>query len=84
MGHLLDFVSRHSRLTGIGQVVFGLILGISASLTSSKVVELYSERKRRAAEAQLLDLPERPIEVRSDEIVDGVSGLIGAKKFLSQ
>lgn len=79
MGFLPSFIAAHPRLSGISSLLVGLLAGISLSLTSSSLLKSYEERKRKAAEDRLLELPERPIEVRSDEIVSGVSGLIGAQ-----
>ena len=77
MGFLPRFIASHPKVSGISSLLIGILAGISLSLTSSSLLKLYAERKRKAAEDRLLELPERPIEVRSDEIVSGVSGLIG-------
>lgn len=55
-------------------VFYGVLIGISLSLTSSSLALLYQTRKK---EKQVRDLPPRPIELRSDEVVNGVAGLIG-------
>ncbi|KAI0065997.1 PALP-domain-containing protein [Artomyces pyxidatus] len=53
---------------------YGILIGFTLSLTSTSLALNYRERKRErvAAEADL-----RSIELRSDEILDGVTGLIG-------
>jgi cysteine synthase A len=54
---------------------YGILIGFSLSFASTSVISAY--RKRRGDDAtQGADL--RPIELRSDEILDGVTGLIGA------
>src|ERR1700730_3025909 len=54
---------------------YGILIGFSLSFTSTSVISAY--RKRRGDNATpTADL--RPIELRSDEILDGVTGLIGA------
>jgi cysteine synthase A len=54
---------------------YGILIGFSLSFASTSVISAY--RKRRGDDAtQRVDL--RPIELRSDEILDGVTGLIGA------
>ena len=79
MGSLPNFFTAHPKVTGLSSLLIGILAGISLSLTSSSLWKLFDERRRKAAEDRLLELPERPIEVRSDEIVDGVSGLIGGR-----
>jgi cysteine synthase A len=54
---------------------YGILIGFSLSFTSTSVISAY--RRRRGDNAT----PKsnlRPIELRSDEILDGVTGLIGA------
>ncbi len=55
-------------------LVIGLLLGITLSLSSTSLALLTQGWRRRKA---ILKIPPRPIELRSDEIVDGVIGLIG-------
>ncbi|WVR03921.1 hypothetical protein IAU60_000920 [Kwoniella sp. DSM 27419] len=55
-------------------LVWGLIIGVTVSLSSTSVAILFQNWRRR----QLIQrIPPRPIEIRSDEIVPGVIGLIG-------
>lgn len=61
-----------SRLTR--DLVVGLALGITLSLSSTRLAQLLQAYRRRRA---LQRIPKRPIELRSDEIVHGVAGLIG-------
>lgn len=60
------------------QLVYGFLLGLSFSLTSTSLAYLYQSRRRKRLEAQApLQFDPRPIELRSDEVVCGVAGLIG-------
>jgi len=53
---------------------YGIFIGFSLSIASTSVVSAY--RKRRDHNVAEKDSP-RPIELRSDEVLDGVTGLIG-------
>ncbi|KAJ8486924.1 hypothetical protein ONZ51_g4526 [Trametes cubensis] len=55
-------------------IFYGVLIGLALSLTTSSVLEYLQERKRKRAD---LTFEPRPIELRSDEVVDGVTGLIG-------
>ncbi|RXK41240.1 cysteine synthase A [Tremella mesenterica] len=55
-------------------LIFGLLFGITFSLSSTSLALLTQSWRRRRAIARI---PPRPIELRSDEIVAGVIGLIG-------
>ncbi|KAI0335070.1 PALP-domain-containing protein [Cubamyces sp. BRFM 1775] len=55
-------------------IFYGVLIGLALSLTTSSVLEYFQQRKRKRAE---LTFEPRPIELRSDEVVDGVTGLIG-------
>ncbi len=62
----------HSLVTR--QLVYGVLLGFSLSVTSTSLA-LYFQQRRQA---RIQDRFEpRPIELRSDEIIDGLTGLIG-------
>lgn len=52
---------------------FGFLLGFAFSVTSTSFSSYLKSRKRRQVEK----FESRPIELRSDEIVSGVTGLIG-------
>lgn len=54
---------------------YGIIIGFSLSLTSTSIALWYQERKQQRLSKQFTA---RPIELRSDEILNGVTGLIGA------
>ncbi|EJF65014.1 PALP-domain-containing protein [Dichomitus squalens LYAD-421 SS1] len=56
------------------QLFYGVLIGIALSLTAMSVNDYFEERKRKRAP---LVFEPRPIELRSDEVVDGVAGLIG-------
>ncbi|WRT65571.1 uncharacterized protein IL334_002516 [Kwoniella shivajii] len=55
-------------------LTWGLIIGVTFSLSSTSVALLFEDWRRKRNIARI---PPRPIEIRSDEIVDGVIGLIG-------
>ena len=54
---------------------YGILIGFSLSFASTSVISAYRKRREDDAtpRANLC-----PIELRSDEILDGVTGLIGA------
>jgi len=53
---------------------YGILIGFSLSFASTSVISAYRKRKGDSATARA-DI--RPIELRSDEVLDGVTGLIG-------
>ena len=53
---------------------YGILIGFSLSLTSTSLALYYHERKRSKPD---LPLQLRPIELRGDEVLDGITGLIG-------
>ncbi|KAK8861444.1 hypothetical protein IAR55_002263 [Kwoniella newhampshirensis] len=55
-------------------LVWGVVLGIGLSLSSTSAAWYFEEWRRQRA---MKRIPPRPIELRSDEIVPGVIGLIG-------
>lgn len=55
-------------------VLYGVLIGFSLSLTSTSLALYYQSRKRRRKTAKFAP---RPIELRSDEVLSGVTGLIG-------
>jgi cysteine synthase A len=58
-------------------LIIGLVVGITFSLSSTSLALLVQQWRRKRAIARI---PPRPIELRSDEIVDGVTGLIGESR----
>lgn len=58
----------------IRHLVYGALIGFSLSVTSTSLALYYQERKRQRIQDRF---EPRPIELRSDEVVDGVAGLIG-------
>lgn len=66
----LRFPSKFTR-----DLVWGIILGITVSLSSTSAALILQEWRRKRA---IQRIPPRPIELRSDEIVSGVTGLIGS------
>lgn len=55
-------------------VLIGVLLGFSFSITTTSLAGYLRQRKK---ERQAAIFAPRPIELRSDEIVKGVVGLIG-------
>ncbi|KAJ8695927.1 Cysteine synthase 2 [Pleurotus ostreatus] len=60
--------------TAIRQILYGVILGVSLSIASTSLAVYYQARKRERLAAQYQP---RPIELRRDEVLSGVTGLIG-------
>ncbi|KAI0358633.1 PALP-domain-containing protein [Trametes cingulata] len=55
-------------------LLYGVLIGLAVSLTTTSVLDYFKQRKRKRVD---IDFEPRPIELRSDEVVDGVTGLIG-------
>ncbi|KAF4567252.1 hypothetical protein EYR40_006249 [Pleurotus pulmonarius] len=72
----LSWISRINVLspTAIRQILYGVILGVSLSIASTSLAVYYQARKRERLAAQYQP---RPIELRRDEVLSGVTGLIG-------
>jgi cysteine synthase A len=71
----LDLWSRLRLSTRLSRdLTIGLIIGFVVSLSSTSLAIFGQSWQRQRA---IKRLPPRPIELRSDEIVDGVIGLIG-------
>jgi cysteine synthase len=60
----------------IRHITYGVILGVSLSVTSTTVLAYYRTRKNAQLRGENSFEP-RPIELRSDDTVSGVAGLIG-------
>ncbi|KAJ7467111.1 tryptophan synthase beta subunit-like PLP-dependent enzyme [Mycena latifolia] len=60
-------------------LALGILLGFSLSISSSAVVQYFQRRRRRIAlsQSQTSEFESRPIELRSDEVLNGITGLIG-------
>ena len=58
----------------VRHVLYGILIGFSLSITSTSLALYFQQRKRERLQDRF---EPRPIEIRSDEIVDGVTGLIG-------
>jgi cysteine synthase A len=67
-----DRLRPPSRLTR--DLLWGLVIGVTVSLSSTTLALLAQSWKRKQSIAKI---PPRPIEIRSEEVVDGVIGLIG-------
>ncbi|KAI0645861.1 PALP-domain-containing protein [Trametes meyenii] len=73
--HLPRFISIGLPAKATNRYLFyGVLLGLAVSLTTTSVIDYLQQRKRRQAE---FIFESRPIELRSDEVVEGVVGLIG-------
>lgn len=71
--HLPTWLHWPSR-TAARHILIGILLGFSLSATTTSVAAYLEQRKK---ERQIAHFAPRPIELRSDEIVKGVVGLIG-------
>ncbi|KAF9651448.1 PALP-domain-containing protein [Thelephora ganbajun] len=60
--------------TNVRFLVYGILLGFSFSLTATSFILYYREKRQREMTSRFKP---RRIELRSDEIVHGVTGLIG-------
>ncbi|KZP34447.1 PALP-domain-containing protein [Athelia psychrophila] len=58
-------------------LLYGILLGVSLSMSSTTLALYYQARKRERLERITKNFSLRPIELRSDEICAGVAGLIG-------
>lgn len=65
----------HLPNAAIHQVSYGILIGFMLSVSATSIVQYISERRRQGKLGNQTSL--RPIELRSDEIVRGVTGLIG-------
>ncbi|KAF9050059.1 tryptophan synthase beta subunit-like PLP-dependent enzyme [Panaeolus papilionaceus] len=72
--YLQSLFSWPSRKFATRQLLLGILIGFSLSLTTTEYIRRTQRRKRKE---QLEHFTRRPIELRSNEIVDGVAGLIG-------
>lgn len=70
----------HLPNTAIRQVSYGILIGFTLSISATSIARYYSERRRQENLEKQTTL--RPIELRSDEIVHGVTGLIGVSLLL--
>jgi hypothetical protein len=65
---------RPQNTTNVRFLVYGILLGFSFSLTATSFVLYYREKRQRDIVSRFKP---RPIELRSDEIAHGVTGVIG-------
>ena len=70
----------HLPNTSIRQVSYGILIGFTLSVSATSLAHYYSECKKQGKLGKQTSL--RPIELRSDEIVRGVTGLIGGSLLL--
>lgn len=66
-------------ITALRQLVYGVFIGVSLSFTSVAIAQWFKTRKPQYDESKL---SLRPIEIRTDEIVNGVAGLVGKFNLL--
>ena len=75
---LRDRIPHPSR-AAVRWILYGALLGFGLSVVSTSLALHLHERRLKRIERQF---EPRPIELRSDEVVDGVTGLIGIPYFL--
>lgn len=59
----------------VRHITFGILIGFTLSVTSTSISSYWRSRRRQSLLQEQNDL--RPIELRSNEVVNGVTGLIG-------
>ncbi|KAG2338914.1 PALP-domain-containing protein [Suillus weaverae] len=59
----------------VRHIAFGILIGFTLSVTSTSVSSYWRSRRRQSLSQEQHQF--RPIELRSDEVVHGVTGLIG-------
>lgn len=62
--------------SALKHIFYGVFIGFYLSVTSRALLQYY-ERKKRRREQLVAEDDFRPIELRKDDILDGVVGLIG-------
>ncbi|KAF8349331.1 tryptophan synthase beta subunit-like PLP-dependent enzyme [Amanita rubescens] len=60
--------------TALKHIIYGVFLGFYLSITSRALLQYYEAKKRRR---ELAENDFRPIELRKDDVLNGVAGLIG-------
>ncbi|KAJ3996968.1 tryptophan synthase beta subunit-like PLP-dependent enzyme [Lentinula boryana] len=75
-GNLLPSWYKPPSQSSLRYLFYGIILGFSFSLTSTSLALFFQARRRQRLAAKDQFEP-RPIELRSDEVLKGVTGLIG-------
>ena len=75
MGLSAMLLSHISDKSAARQLSYGVLVGVALSLATSSLLQYYNRKKRE--NTLLSSFDSRPIELRSDEVVDGVVGLIG-------
>ncbi|KLO11751.1 PALP-domain-containing protein [Schizopora paradoxa] len=71
----MDWLANISWNRGsLRQFVYGIVLGISLTYTTTSLI---SSLRRRRAHDRISKFSPRPIELRTDDVVNGVVGLIG-------
>ena len=60
--------------TALKHILYGVFIGFYLSITSRAFLQYYEARKKRR---ELAEIDFRPIELRRDDVLNGVVGLIG-------
>jgi hypothetical protein len=71
---LIPSVFKPQNTANVRFLVYGILFGFSFSLTATSFVLYYREKRQRDIASRLKP---RPIELKRDKIVHGVTGLIG-------
>ncbi|TFK74296.1 PALP-domain-containing protein [Pluteus cervinus] len=72
--HLHSWIRCQLSLRSARHVFYGILLGFSLSLTSQSLVAYYRTQRQKRVKPTF---EPRPIELRVDEVLKGVTGLIG-------
>lgn len=80
MDWLADIFWNRTPGRSFRQLFYGIALGISLTYTTTSLIQSY--RKRRTHD-RISKFSPRPIELRTDDVVSGVVGLIGDVLFFS-
>ncbi|KAJ3850943.1 tryptophan synthase beta subunit-like PLP-dependent enzyme [Lentinula lateritia] len=75
IGNILSFSYKPSSPSSLRHLLCGIILGFSLSWTSTSLALFFRARRQRLATHDHFE--PRPIELRSDEALSGITGLIG-------
>ncbi|KAJ3923706.1 tryptophan synthase beta subunit-like PLP-dependent enzyme [Lentinula edodes] len=75
IGNILSSSYKPSSQSSFRHLLYGIILGFSLSWTSTSLALFFRARRERLATHDHFE--PRPIELRSDEVLSGVTGLIG-------
>ncbi|KAJ7212992.1 PALP-domain-containing protein [Mycena pura] len=78
---MLDFLLVPALPRAARPLALGIVIGFSLSVSSSAVFRYFQRRRQRIAQelaqSHISELQSRPIELRSDDVLDGIVGVIG-------